>query len=65
MVTKFILVLHLCILFASCNQSINHNTGSGHVTTENRTIQGEFKSIRSNAIDLIIEQSNKTEIIYS
>jgi hypothetical protein len=36
----------------------------GHVTTENRTVQGEFKSIEvSNAIDLIIEQSNKTEII--
>jgi hypothetical protein len=52
-------------LFASCNQSINLAiTGSGHVTTENRTVQGEFKSIEvSNAIDLIIEQSNKTEII--
>jgi uncharacterized protein YaiI (UPF0178 family) len=53
-------------LFASCNQSINLKaiTGSGHVTTENRTVQGEFKSIEvSNAIDLIIEQSNKTEII--
>jgi hypothetical protein len=52
-------------LFASCNQSINLKaiTGSGHVT-ENRTVQGEFKSIEvSNAIDLIIEQSNKTEII--
>jgi hypothetical protein len=31
---------------------------------KNRTVQGEFKSIEvSNAIDLIIEQSNKTEII--
>jgi uncharacterized protein YaiI (UPF0178 family) len=47
------------------NQSINLKaiTGSGHVTTENRTVQGEFKSKVSNAIDLIIEQSNKTEII--
>jgi hypothetical protein len=34
------------------------------ISTENRTVQGEFKSIEvSNAIDLIIEQSNKTEII--
>jgi hypothetical protein len=37
--------------------------GSGHVTTENRTVQGEFKSIEVSNIDLIIEQSNKTEII--
>jgi hypothetical protein len=65
MITKFILIA-LTVLFASCNQSINLKaiTGSGHVTTENRTVQGEFKSIEvSNAIDLIIEQSNKTEII--
>jgi hypothetical protein len=66
MITKFILIALTVLLFASCNQSINLKaiTGSGHVTTENRTVQGEFKSIEvSNAIDLIIEQSNKTEII--
>jgi hypothetical protein len=65
MITKFILIALTVLLFASCNQSINLKaiTGSGHVT-ENRTVQGEFKSIEvSNAIDLIIEQSNKTEII--
>jgi hypothetical protein len=62
MITKFILIALTVLLFASCNQSINKITGSGHVT-ENRTVQGEFKSIEvSNAIDLIIEQSNKTEI---
>ena len=39
-------------------------TGSGHVTTENRIVQGDFKSIEvSNAIDLVVEQSDKTEII--
>jgi hypothetical protein len=64
-ITKFILVALTALLFASCNQSINLKsiTGSGRVTTENRTVQGKFKSIEvSNAIDLIIEQSNKTEI---
>jgi hypothetical protein len=64
-ITKFILVALIALLFASCNQSINLKsiTGSGRVTTENRTVQGKFKSIEvSNAIDLIIEQSNKTEI---
>jgi hypothetical protein len=65
-ITKFILIALTVLLFASCNQSINLKaiTGSGHVTTRNRTVQGEFKSIEvSNAIDLIIEQSNKTEIM--
>lgn len=64
-ITKFILVALIALLFASCNQSINLKsiTGSGRVTTENRTVQGKFKSIEvSNAIDLIIEQSNKTKI---
>ena len=38
--------------------------GSGNVTTEKRNVQGDFKSIEvSNAIDLVIEQSDKTEII--
>lgn len=64
-ITKFILVALTALLFASCNHSINIKsiTGSGHVTTENRTVQGDFKSIEvSNGIDLIIEQSDKTEI---
>jgi hypothetical protein len=64
-ITKFILVALTALLFASCKDSINIKsiTGSGHVTTENRTVQGDFKSIEvSNGIDLIIEQSDKTEI---
>jgi hypothetical protein len=41
MITKFILIALTVLLFASCNQSINKAiTGSGHVTTENRTVQG-------------------------
>ncbi|MEZ7497167.1 head GIN domain-containing protein [Flavobacterium sp. Arc3] len=64
-ITKFILVTLTALLFASCNHSINIKsiTGSGHVTTENRNVNEGFKSIEvSNAIDLIIEQSDKTEI---
>jgi hypothetical protein len=64
-ITKYILVALTALLFASCNHSINIKsiTGSGHVTTENRTVEGDFKSIEvSNAIDLIIEQSDNTEI---
>ncbi|NGY37564.1 DUF2807 domain-containing protein [Flavobacterium sp. XN-5] len=64
-ITKFILVALTALLFASCNHSINIKsiTGSGNVTTENRTVSSDFTSIEvSNAIDLIIEQSDKTEI---
>lgn len=65
-ITKFILVTLTALLFASCNYSVNLKSikGSGHVITENRTVEGEFKSIEvSNAIDLVIEQSEKKEII--
>ncbi|PWA06666.1 head GIN domain-containing protein [Flavobacterium laiguense] len=66
LITKFIIVALTALLFGSCNQlgEINAITGSGHVTTEKRNVQGDFKSVSVNkAIDLIIEQSDKTEII--
>ena len=65
LITKFILVILCTLLFASCNYSVNLNsiTGSGNVTKENRIVTAGFKSIEvSNAIDLVIEQSNQTEI---
>ncbi len=66
LITKFILVALTALLFASCNHSINLNSieGSGNVTTERRNVEGDFKSIEvSNAIDLVIEQSDVTEIV--
>lgn len=66
MITKFIIVTLTALLFASCNFSANMKSirGNGHVTTEKRIVQGDFKSVEvSNAIDLVIEQSDKTEII--
>jgi hypothetical protein len=65
-ITKFIVITLIALFFGSCNQlgEINAITGSGHVTTEHRTVHGDFKSVSvNNAIDLVIEQSNKTEII--
>lgn len=64
--TKLILIALTAILFTSCNDIINRNAihGSGNITTENRNIQGDFKNVEvSNAIDLEIIQSEKTEII--
>jgi hypothetical protein len=65
-ITKFIVVALTALLFASCNFTGNSNSieGSGNVTTEKRIVQGDFKNISvNNAIDLVIEQSDKTEII--
>ncbi|WP_413999169.1 head GIN domain-containing protein [Flavobacterium sp. W1B] len=65
-ITKFILVTLTALLFASCNHSINIKSikGSGNVTTEKREVSRNFKSVEvSNAIDLVIEQSDKTEVI--
>jgi len=62
-ITKFIILTITALLFASCNFNMNTIEGSGNVTTEKRTVNGEFKNISvSNAIDLVIEQSDKTEI---
>lgn len=65
-ITKFILVALTALIFASCNHSVNFKSikGSGTVTTEKRAVHGDFKSVEvSNAIDLVIEQSDKTEVI--
>jgi hypothetical protein len=62
LITQFIIVALTALLFGSCN-NMNSITGSGNVTKEKRTVQGEFKSVEvNNAIDLVIEQSDKTEI---
>lgn len=65
-ITKFILFALSALLFASCNQSMNLKSiaGSGNVTTETRNVEGDFKSVAvSNAIDLVIEQSDVSEIV--
>ena len=65
LITKFILVAIIALLFASCNHSINWNAieGSGNVTTEKRNIEGTFKNIEvSNSIDVVLEQSDVIEI---
>ena len=68
-ITKFIVVTLIALLFSSCKYSNDSDifgksiTGSGNVTTENRKVQGDFKSVEvSNAIELTIEQSDKTQI---
>jgi len=64
-ITKFIIATVTALLFASCNfNNMKSIEGSGNVTTEKRIVQGDFKNVSvSNAIDVVIEQSDKTEII--
>lgn len=63
-ITKFVIATITALLFTSCNLNVNTIEGSGKVTTEKRIVQGDFKNISvSNAIDLVIEQSDKYEII--
>lgn len=65
LITKFIVITLMALFFGSCNQigKLRSITGSGHVTTEKRTVTGDFKNVEiSNALDLVIEQSDKTEI---
>lgn len=62
-ITKFIIATITALLFASCNFNVNTVEGSGNVTTEKRIVEGDFKNISvSNAIDVVIEQSDATEI---
>jgi hypothetical protein len=62
-ITKFIIATITALLFASCNFNMNTVEGSGNVTTEKRIVEGDFKNISvSNAIDVVIEQSDTTEI---
>ena len=65
LITKFIVITLIALLFGSCNLSgLNSIKGSGNVTTEKRTVTDDFKNVEvSNAIDLVVEQSDKTEII--
>lgn len=66
LLTKIIVVAIFALLFSSCNNfsGMNSIAGSGNVTTETRNVTANFKNIKvSNAIDLVIEQAEKTEII--
>jgi hypothetical protein len=64
LITKFIVITLIALLFASCNQGmLNSITGSGNVTTENRTVSESFINVEvSNGLELEIEQSDKVEI---
>ncbi len=61
-ITKFIVVTLIALLFSSCNHAfnlVNGIKGSGKTTTETRTVNEDFKSIEvSSGIKVIVEQSD-------
>jgi hypothetical protein len=62
-ITKFVVATITALLFASCG-NINSVEGSGKVTKEKRIVNGDFKNVSvSNAIDLVIVQSDSTEVV--
>jgi hypothetical protein len=65
-ITKFIIATLFTMMFASCNFSVNSNPrmkGNGNITTENRPVFEDFKSIEvKNGIRVIIEQSDSKSI---
>ena len=62
-ITKFIIAAITALLFASCNFNLNTIEGSGNVTTQKRIVEDDFKNVSvSNAIDVVIIQSDSTEI---
>lgn len=63
-ITKFIVATITALLFTSCNFNMNAIEGSGNVTTEKRIVQGDFTNVKvSQAIDLVLIQSDSTEIV--
>lgn len=65
LLTKFIVVSLVALLFSSCRHMGNLNSiqGNGDITTENRNADSDFKSIEvSYGIDVVVEQSNNKSI---
>lgn len=65
-IAKYIVITLMALLFGSCAKfgDINTISGSGNVTVEHRPVTADFKNIEiSNALELVIEQSDKPVII--
>jgi len=65
LITKFIIVTLMALLFSSCGHSMNFNgiKGNGNITTETRNVSQDFKKIEvSRGIKVIVEQSGNKSI---
>lgn len=63
-ITKIIITVITALFFSSCHFDYNSIKGSGTVKTENRTISEKFTGVDvSSAIEVTIEQADKTEVI--
>ena len=61
-ITKFIVAAIMALLFSSCNPAFNFGNGiegSGNITTENRTVNKDFKNIEvSQGIKVNVQQAD-------
>jgi len=63
-ITKIIITVLIALFFSGCHFDYNSIKGSGQITIENRNVNEKFNGVEvSSAIELTIEQSDKTEII--
>lgn len=63
-ITKIIVLVITALFFSGCHFDYNSKKGSGNITTENRTVTEKFTGLDvSSAIELTIEQSDKSEIL--
>ena len=63
-ITKIVITVITALFFSSCHFDYNSIKGSGTVKTENRTISEKFTGVDvSSAIEVTIEQADKTEVI--
>ena len=62
-VARIALAVIVTVILSSCRTDIRGITGSGHVTTQTRNIQGDFHSIDAEGgLDIVIEQSDERSV---
>ncbi len=58
---KGIALIAIAVTLVSCQ--LHGIKGSGNITTENRNVSGDFKSIRAGkGLDVVIEQASTTSV---
>ncbi len=63
-VARIVLAALVAVIFGSCRVDVKGISGSGNVTTQNRSIQEEFQSISAEGgLEIIIEQSNEKAVM--
>jgi len=61
--TRFLVGVAIALLVSSCDMNVKGIKGSGNVTTETRTVNGDFTGVEANrGLDVVVEQSDSKSI---